>query len=344
MSKIPSIVPLCIGLLILTACSSKEHGNNRTLELVSVKIMEVAENTISTSSNYSGTIEETVGTSLSFAVPGTIKEIYVKVGQHVSKGELVATIEDTNSKHSLEMSEATLHQAEDAYERMKQLHDNNSLPEIEWIDVETKLQQSKSAVEIARKNLADCQLYSPVSGIVSQKDIEKGQNVLPGTTVVKVLSIERVNINISIPETEIAKIKIGDEVSVTVPALDNQMFKGNINEKGIEANPISRTYQVKATVLNPERLLMPGMISYVEFINASEDKSIVIPASVVQLGSGADRFVWIANNGKALKKNIMTGRHTKNGIAVTNGLSAGDTIIIEGQHKVSEGSPLVFVK
>lgn len=330
--------------LVMTACSSEGQNDNQGPKPVGVKVMSVGEVPETSSKSYSGTIEEATGTSLSFAVPGTVKSVSVRIGQKVSKGSLIATLDDTNARHSFDMAESTLRQAEDAFSRMKQLHDNNSLPEIEWIGAQTKLSQAQSAMEIARKNLSDCKLISPVAGVISRKDIETGQNVMPGAGIVKVSTIGTVKVNISVPENEIAAIGNNQEIILSVPALDNRTFKGHIVEKGVEANPISRTYQVKALVSNPESLLMPGMICRVELTSEADKNVLVIPANVVQTGRGTDKFVWVVNNGKASRRDIKAGNQTAQGIIVVSGLSNGDSLIVEGQQKVSNGTTVMPMK
>lgn len=328
----------------VTGCKNKETAENTETQPIAVKVMTVKESPMLSSSNYSGTIEESSGTSLSFSTPGTVKSVHVKVGQHVSKGTLVATLDDTNARSSYDMAKSTLIQAEDAFSRMKQLHDNNSLPEIEWVDAQTKLQQAKSALDIATKNLNDCRLISPVSGVISKKDIEAGQNVMPGAAVAKVSAINTVKVNISVPENEIAGIGYNQEVNLTVPALGNCSFTGNVIEKGIEANQLSRTYTVKASIPNPDSELMPGMICKVALPSTATDNHIIVPSNVVQIGSGSEKFVWVNDNGKAAKRNIHIGGQTSAGIIVETGLNGGECLIVEGQQKVSEGTPVTVIK
>lgn len=100
-------------------------------------------------------------------------------GDRVAKGQLIATVDPFSMQSSYDAAKASLAQAEDAYRRMKELYDKGSLPEIKWVEVQSKLQQAKSMEEVARKNLDDCKLYAPFSGIISEKMAEVGQNIMP---------------------------------------------------------------------------------------------------------------------------------------------------------------------
>lgn len=318
----------------LAACGG---GKEKAMsgEALPVKTMRVTSDELQAVSGYPGTVEEAMGTTLSFNVSGTLQQVAVNNGQRVGKGQLIATLDDAGIRNTYRMAAATLEQVQDAYARMKQLHDNNSLPEIQWIEVQSKLKQAQAAEEIARKSLEDCKLYAPFAGVVAEKSVESGQNVMPGMTVVKLVTVDKVKVKIAVPENEIAKITNGHSARVTVPALGNKEYEGKIVEKGITANPLSHTYEVKALVDNPVGELMPGMIGEMQLVG--EEASVIrIPASIVQLDASNRKFVWLNQKGKAKKRIVETGAFTTQGVIVTQGLEDGDELIVEGQQKVSE--------
>lgn len=129
----------------------KKQNTETNNASVLVKTMVVSSNSSMTSYNFSGTIEEMTSSVLSFAVNGTLKNISVSLGDKVSNGQLIATVDDATLNNAHEIAKATLRQAEDAYERMKQLHDAESLPEIQWIEIQSKLEQAQAAERISRK-------------------------------------------------------------------------------------------------------------------------------------------------------------------------------------------------
>ncbi len=327
---------------LLTSCSDKQK--NEIVDPTKVETMKIKFNNVSGENIYSGTIEEQNGSALSFSVMGTIKTIHVSIGQKVSKGTLIATIDESSMSNSYLAAQATFEQAQDAYNRMKQLYDKGSLPEIQWIEIQTKLKQAESAEKISKKNLEDCNLYAPFSGIIAEKSIEIGQNVLPGHTVAKLVTTDQVKVKISVPENEISDINIGEKIKILVPALNNKKFTGIISEKGISANPLSRSYEVKALINNNQGVLMPGMICSTTLSIDNIPNAIVIPINSIGLDSNNSYFVWTAINGIAHKQPITVGGMLPDSIIVTSGLSVNDEIIIKGQQKVSEGTKLSIVK
>lgn len=329
-----SMAALCCLVLLSAGC--RQH---KTLEPqpVKVTVMKVEPATFSGEQEFSGTVEESSGSTLSFPVAGTVRQIRVEAGQRVTKGELIAVLDETSLQSTYDAAVAMLEQAEDAYQRMKQLHDNNSLPEIQWVEVQSKLKQAQSAEAISKKNLADGRLFAPFSGVISEKSVEVGHNVMPGQPVVRIVTINQVKVSVSVPENEIAHICIGQPVNVSVSALDEKTFSGKIVEKGIAANPLSRSYEVKALIENHSGELMPGMICTMNIGTGETGSAIILPPHVIQTDEQNRSFVWMNDNGKARKKIVQIGALTRNGITILSGISNDDEVIIEGQQKVSEG-------
>lgn len=345
--KIKVMLVLLTALVVCSSCSEKKE--NRASSAVKVKTMTVQPQTLSGGFHYSGTIEELSGTTLSFAGIGTVKSIHVSEGQFISRGQLVGVLDATSAQNAYETALAAKEQALDAEQRMKMLHDAGSLPEIKWIEVQTKVRQALAAEQIARKGLADTRLYAPFSGFVAQKTAEAGTNVVMGMPVVKLVKIDRVYVKMGIPEEEIARIRKGDAVLISVGALSDRTFTGRITEKGVTADPVSRTYEVKAEIENSRHELLPGMICKATVGNTAEGNlksatALTIPADIIQLDFDNRRFVWRVIDGKAEKAYIRLGEMTGGNVTITEGLKAGDRIIIEGQQKVSSGMSVEEVK
>lgn len=328
--------------LTLLSCQDSSDKQNSAAEPVKVKVMQISSSTTNESRHYSGTVEESNTTALSFSVMGTIKKIYVDLGKHVAKGQLIAEIDPTSIQSSYAAAQSTLKQAEDAYQRMKQLHDKGSLADMKWIEVQSKLQQARSMEEVARKNLSDCKLYAPYSGVISSKNIEVGQNVMPGMPVAQLVAVKDLNVKISVPENEIANIQKNQKAQIQVSALGNRPFEGSITEKGIVANALSRSYEVKIRIDKPDKELMPGMVCEVILATAKGGSHYVLPANIIQLGEGNQNFVWVNNGGKAEKRIVQCGDFTSDGIIILDGIKDGDMIITEGQQKVCENTPVTI--
>lgn len=327
-----------LAAVVLTSCGGKSTAEGTGSGAVKVETMQAAGSGADALRSYSGTVEEENGTLLSFATSGTVDGVYIKDGESVGKGRLIATLDPTQARNMHNAALAALTQAEDAWRRMKELYDKGSLPEIKWIEAQTTLQQARSTEKMAAKSLADCRLYAPFTGVISQKNVERGQNVMPGTPVAKLVTVDRLKVKIAVPENEISQIAVGQKASVSIAALGGEVMTGTVTEKGVTADPMSRAYDVKITLRNNGRKMMPGMVAEVSIRRQDEAATCIIPAHIVQIDENNNEFVWLAVGGKAVKRIITCGDFTASGVTVTSGLAAGDNIIVAGQHKVSNGT------
>jgi len=333
---------LALGACTLQGCGEKEKP--KSAEPIKVEVRTVAALSAGGAMQFSGTVEEESGTALSFATAGTVSRVLVSEGQTVRQGQLIAEVDPQSARNAYESTLAMRQQAEDAYERMKQLHDAGSLPEIQWIEVQSKLKQAVSAEQIAKKSLGDCKLYAPIGGYVSEKAVEAGQNVVPGMTVAKVVRIDRVKVKLSVPEDEIQTVKNGQTVTVSVAALGGRSFTGRVVEKGVEANALSRSYEVKALVGNPQHELLPGMVCDAALSDGEgrQEQVIMLPARIVQIDVDNRPFVWTSVGGKAKRAYIGVGESVGDDVVITSGLKPGDEVIVRGQQKVSEGTKITM--
>lgn len=327
----------------LTGCQG-DVEKPKANEPVKVKAVVVSDDAYVNTMRYSGTVEEENGTSLSFAVAGTIKTMNVRLGQHVSAGQLIATLDPTSMQNSHKVAHAALEQAEDASRRMKELHDKGSLPDMKWVEVQSKLEQARSMEQIARRNLDDCRLRAPFSGIIAEKSMETGENVAPGMPVARLVTASSLVVRISVPEAEMRSVRTGQKADVAVTAIGGEKIAARVVDKGVVANPLSRTYEVRLKLENPDKKVMPGMVTevFLHPYKTASGKHYVIPAHVVQIDEHNRSFVWVVKDGKACKCVIVCGEYIADGVTVVSGLSANDSIIVEGQQKVCEGTEVAL--
>lgn len=328
---------------VLTGCRSNEDKPEAPSP-VKVKTMTVQSATYATPKQYSGTMEEENGTSLSFATAGTIQAVHVRLGQQVRAGQLVATLDPASMQNSHLAAQAVLAQAEDAYRRMKELHDKGSLPDMKWVEVQSKLNQARSMEQIAKRKLDDCKLCAPFSGFIAEKNMEAGENVAPGMPVARLVTASALTVRISVPETEMSSVMAGQKAEVTITALGGETFTAKVIEKGVVASPLSRTYEVKLKLEKPDKAIMPGMVAEVSLQPRKADSRplCVIPAHIVQIDEHNRSFVWSVRDGKAHKRVITCDEYMADGVIVSSGLSANDSIIVEGQQKVCEGTEVAL--
>ena len=330
-------IALALTAIMLSACNAENNKGQAADEAVRVEVTRVKAATADRTSRYSGTVEEENGSLLSFAVGGTVSRVLVDEGDRVGKGQLIATLETEQLTHNHTSAHAALAQAEDTYRRMEELHGKGSLPEIKWVEAQTALQRARASEQMARKQLADCRLYAPFSGVISKKFAEKGQNVGAGTQIAKLVAVGRMKVKISVPESEMAQISVGQKADVTIEAIGGASMQATVTEKGVAADPLSRSYEVKLSLPKADRKLLPGMVADVALRGGNTSMACILPAHIVQIDERNNEFVWLTVGGKAVKRIVTVGGFTADGVTVTSGLADGDMVITAGAQKVSEG-------
>jgi membrane fusion protein, multidrug efflux system len=324
-----------ISVALLSGCTGKTQPNKNDSSL-NVRIEVVKESDVVNRLEYVGIVEEKSSTALGFSTLGTIEKIYVSEGQYIRKGQLLAKLDQSSAKSMLDAAEATLKQAQDAYDRLKSVHDKGSLTEIQMVDIETKLQQAQSSYNIAKRNLENCSLYSPTDGVIGTKMAEAGEYSVVGKAILTILDINSVRIRFSVPENEISLIPAECKSTITVSALSNKIFEGKKIEKSVSANPVSHTYPVNISLPNPRKELLPGMVCTVELIPDTKSPGIVIPIGIIQTTPDGQKFIWAEKGGIAKRLFVTTGATNGNGVEITSGLSVGDRVITQGYQKISE--------
>ena len=336
---------------------------------VRVKTEVVGEAADVNSRTYVGEVEAESSTAVSFTGSGMVLRVLVDEGQRVSKGQLIAEMDATQARNALANCEAQMRQANDALARMKQLHDQNSLADMKWVETQSKVEQAQAQLDMAKKAVADCCVYAPVSGVVGKKMMNAGETALPSQPVCTILNINNVKVKVSVPEKEIAQFSPTTPTEIRVEALGETYAGGRI-EKGVQADPVSRTYDIRIRVENRGERLLAGMVCEVktfsppilhngeggrteamllgnkpdglprkgEMSEGQSESVVSVPITAVQRSADGSMFVWKAEGGKAHRTKVMLGEASGNRIEVVSGLKKGEKVIVEGYQKLSEGT------
>lgn len=323
--------------LLLCSCGGKEKKPTGWSDSIPVETLVVGDGSTPTERNYVGDIGSEQEMTMSFPLGGVLTKVAVKNGDRVAKGQLLAEIDATAAGSLHASALATLRQAEDAYRRLEALHREGGLSEVKWVEMETNLEKARQAELSARKNMEGCSLRAPFSGVVSCGVHQEGETLRPGEVFARVLDLNRLRVQFSVPEQEISQIGVGERATAIVPAMNNAKLQLRISDKSLSANPLGHTYKVFASIVSGDtKKLLPDMVAKVKVELSSQD-GIVVPSDCVEtMPEGT--VVWVVKGGKAEKHPIVVGDFVRNGVVVREGLVAGDTVVVAGQQKLYTGA------
>jgi len=325
-------------VLFFCSCGNKQSANNGWSDTISVNVMVINSSDTPTERNYVGDISSEKVIELSFPLGGTLTKVNVKNGQRVREGQMIAMIDSTTAASLHATAMATLRQAEDGYRRLEAVHKEGGISDVRWVQMVTDLEKARQAEVSARKHLENCTLKAPFSGVVSCIDRHVGQDMRPAETFARVLDMDKLRINFSVPEQEVLNLNIGDAASATIPALAGREVKLRISDKSLIANPLGHTYRVSASVVESDvRDLLPDMVAKVHIKYNKSTMGTVVPSKCIHT-MPEGQVVWVIENGIAKQRIISVGDFVKCGVLVNGGLHDGDTVVIGGHQKLYNGA------
>lgn len=339
-TKIALLLAIAIAA---SACSSKKESKPKTPTRVKTEV--VVSGSSVQDQTYVGIVEENEATAVSFTGMGVVKRVLVREGQAVGRGQLLALMDDTQARNVLAGAEAQMAQADDALARYTMLHDAGSLPEVQWVEIQSKVAQARSQLAVAKKNLADCRLVAPVGGIIGRQQVKAGETAMPSQAVVTIMDVSRVKVKVSVPEAEMNAITPHTPSMIEVEAAGKKVSGGRI-EKGVVADAMTHTYDIRIHVPNGDRKLLPGMVANVRLMPAAGGGSlggVSLPITSVQRRADGSLFVWtVDNQNTAHRKAVTVGASQGNRISIEAGITAGERVVTEGYQKLSEGTKVTF--
>lgn len=327
---------LVAAALSLAGCNMQPKGSApASRPAVKVETMTVGMEGEMSASRHVGEVIPDKSVVITASYPGTLVSLNVKKGEMVQQGALIGEISSQSVRSSLEIAEATLKQAEDGYERVRQVYGSGSVSQVQMVDIETKLAKARASVDAARQAADDCRMKAPFTGVVSEVYVDNGVELGLSQPVAQIIDATRLRIRIPVHENEINSIAKGSRARVEIPALGLRDIPARITEKSLLPSTLSHSYDCTLEFDQAPKGVMPGMAVKAQF-SIEGSAAITVPASAVQMDMDG-RYVWLSDSGRVRKAHIEVGGYSGRSVVVSSGLEVGDKVIVAGYHKVSSG-------
>lgn len=285
-------------------------------------------------------------TNTSYVAPrngmgGYVKQVYVKAGQSVKKGQLLLKLDDQVLRQGIETTRTQLALAKNVYDRTKNLWDQNIGTEVQLLSAKTNMETLENQIKLQDEQLKTYLVYADQNGIADIVNIKVGE-LFTGMSAagpqIQIVNNSKLSVNIEIPENYTGKIKQGATVMVEIPAV-GKTFKASIDRLSQSINPSSRGFTAECNIPATAGV-KPNMSAYTKILNHSNSKAMVIPVNIIQSDEkGKYVYVLVSKDGKniAAKKSVVIGQLYDDNIEILNGLNAGDAVIIQGYQNLYEG-------
>jgi RND family efflux transporter MFP subunit len=276
-----------------------------------------------------------------------LSQIYVKIGQKVSKGQNLAKIDDGGLSNQLAQMETQAALAKTTFERQKNLWDKKIGSEIQYLQAKTNYESQMKAVAQMKAQLAKTIVRAPFSGIIDEVITDKGQVVGPGQQLMRIVNLSDMYVSANIPESFIGKIKVGAIVDVQVKSI-GKTYQGRVRQVGNYINPNNRNFSIEVAVPNKDNLLRPNQVAVLKIEDYKKPNAILVPESIVTENAAGEKILYTVDvaskEPKAVKKTITIGLTSGSNVEVKSGLNKGETIIIEGARSVQNGDQVEIIK
>lgn len=278
---------------------------------------------------------------------GVLTTVNVKEGQQVSKGQLLAKIDDGGLSSQLAQLETQYELAKTTYERQQRLWDQKIGSEIQLLQAKTNMESTQSSVKQLRSQLEKTTIRAPFSGVIDAIITEQGQVVGPGgQALMRLVSLSDMYVKASVPESYTQSVAKGTPVKVNLNSIDT-IVNGEISNVGSYINPTNRTFQVEVKIPNVQRKVKPNMMASLQINNYSKENAIAIPANAIQESATGEKYVYVLNeiedqNAIVVRTQIETGRKNSGLIEILSGLSDRDIIVKEGALTLKDGMTITF--
>jgi membrane fusion protein (multidrug efflux system) len=282
-----------------------------------------------------GRVDADESVSLSSEIPGTITKIHVKVGDHVTNGQVLAETDARAVQQQLTAMQANLALATQAFEKQKNLWNQKIGTEMMFLQTKTNKEALESQAAALQEQLRMSKIISPIDGTVDMMNLKIGQAVSPGQGVISVVNFSNLKVKAEVAEKYSSRVKNGNEALIVFPDMEDSITsKVHYASRGI--NALTRTFGVEM-LLDTKKEYHPNMVAKVKINDyKSETPKIVVPIKYIQKGT-TESFVMVAEKGKAVKKPITITHEYSGNAEIASGLKDGDLLITEGYDLVNEG-------
>jgi len=272
---------------------------------------------------------------------GTLLTVKVKKGARVSKGQILAVIDNGGMSNQLSQLKTQAALAQTTFERQASLWEQKIGSEIQYLQSKAQAEAQANAVLQLEKVLAKAQITAPFSGVIDQVLKDPGTVVSPGngSEVFRLINLSNMYIEVDVPEGYLGAVTKGKKAGVYFPVLQDSV-NAVVRETGNYINPNNRSFSAEIAVENPNGSIKPNLNARVHINDYTNENALLIPQSVISENAAGEQYAYVAelNNGEAIAKRhiITTGKTQGEFVEITSGISAGDLIIKEGARSVKD--------
>ncbi len=277
---------------------------------------------------------------------GQLSELLVHEGEHVVRGQLLARLNTRVLESSMKEVKIALELATKIYERQQKLWAQKIGSEIDYLRAKNKKESLEAKLNTLNSQLELSNISSPISGIVDKVSLKVGEMAMPGMAMMNIVNLDEFYLKADVAEAHLASLKVGDPVDIYFPSFPEMNKKSKIYRIGQVINPENRSFLAELKLKNQDGFLKPNMLALTRFVDFQKKEALVVPTEIIKNDFKGPYLYRAIKKGKAYyaqKMYIKTGYSMNGQTFISEGLSVGDKIIVEGYDKIVDGSKLTLI-
>lgn len=319
-------------------------ANGQPARVRTIGIAEVQTSVFRHYIDLQGKVDADESVAATAKMPGALKRVYVKNGDEVRRGQLLAEIEDNVIQSSLRELEGQLATATDIYNRQKTLWDQKIGTEVAFIQAKNGKESVERTIATLKENIGQARIYAPTSGTVDLVLLKQGQMISPGVPLCNILNLSDLKITGSVTEAYAAKVRKGDQVQVLFPDLKKEIAT-RVTYVSKTIDPTTRTFVVECALPRGSDY-RANQVAVMKIVDYQNQNAISVPVNVIQTAQDGE-FVMIAEKtgektGVAKKVTVKQGSNYNGQVEILSGLKKGDWVITTGFQDVNNGETVAF--
>lgn len=296
-----------------------------------------------------GNVETKENIVISPEFSGILTQVFVKAGQKVSKGQVLARIDDGGMSAQLAQAETQLALAKTTFERQKNLWDQKIGSEIQFLQAKTSLESQQKVVSQIKSQLNKTNVVAPFSGTIDEVITEKGKVVSPGMELFRIVNLSNMYVSANVPENYISQLKLGANVEVYLNAL-GKSYSGKVRQVGNYINPNNRTFSIEIALPNPDNLLRPNQVAVLKIEDYKNPNALLLPENILQETADGSKVIYTVGNigkentAKVTQKKVEIGYTSGAFVEIKSGLETGETVVTDGAKSLKDGITVEVIK
>jgi len=288
-----------------------------------------------------GSLRSDESVTLRPEVAGRVVKIGFEEGRPVAKNAVLVKLDPAINEAEVQQAKANFTLAKSKYERAIDLQKQGFISGQARDEAENNLRLAEAAEALAAARLAKTEIHAPFSGIIGLRSVSIGDYVKEGQDMVNLESIDPLKLDFRIPEIYLKQVQVGQTLEVGLDAMPGKTHPGKVTAINPLVDAGGRAIVIRALVKNADTTLRPGMFARVKLITREAQDTLVLPEQAL-VPQGEEQYVFRVVDGKAVRTKVEVGLRRDSRVEILKGVAPGDTVVVAGQLKIRDGTPVTF--